>query len=65
MIKIYKKLIYLKPEQKEALDEIKDAVCRNGGYVSGVRLCQDAIQILTEHYKEEAIQHYSSNYSKK
>ncbi len=58
-------MIYLKPEQKEALKEIKDTVSRNGGYVSGVRLCQDAIQILTEHYKEDAIERYSSNYTKK
>ena len=65
MFKIHKKLIYIKPEQKQALDNIKDIVYRNGGYVSAMRLVQDAIQIFTDHYTEEAINRYSSNYSKK
>ncbi|MGB9937405.1 MAG: hypothetical protein ACPK7O_06765 [Methanobacterium sp.] len=65
MIKIHKKLIYIKPEQKTALNEIKDTVSMKGGSVSAMRLVQDAIQIFTDHYREEAIQRYSSNYAKK
>ena len=53
------------PEQKEALEEIKDAVATNGGYVPVVRLIQDSIQIFLDHYKDDAIQRYSSMYHKK
>lgn len=64
-MKIYKKLIYIRPEQKEALDEIKNTINRNGGYVPVVRLIQDSIQIFIDHYKDDAIQRYSSRYNKK
>lgn len=53
------------PEQKEALDEIKEAVDENGGYVPVVRLIQDSIQIFIDHYKDEAISRYSYRYNKK
>lgn len=64
VIKIYKKLIFIKPEQKEALDEITDTINRNGGYVSVMRLVQDSIQIFIDHYKNDAISKYSSTYEK-
>lgn len=60
----YKKLIYLKPEQKEALNDIKDIIDKNGGCVSMMRLIQDSVQIFIDHYKNEAISRYSSTYKK-
>jgi hypothetical protein len=55
----------MKQEHKEALNEIKTIVDRNGGYVSANRLVMDAIQIFISHYKDDAISKYSSAYNKK
>lgn len=62
---MYKKLIYLRLEQKEALDEIQKEIEENGGQVSLVRLIQDSIQIFIQHYKNDAIKRYSHLYDKK
>lgn len=62
---MYKKLIYLRMEQKEALDEIQKSIDENGGSVSIMRLMQDSIQIFIQHYSEEAIERYSPFYDKK
>jgi hypothetical protein len=59
---MYKKLVNLRPEQKDALDEIQEIVNENGAYVSIMRLMQDSIQIFIEHYKNEAIERYSPSY---
>jgi hypothetical protein len=62
---MYTKLLYLETEQKNALEDIKKKVKKNGGKVSVMRLIQDAIKIFVEHYRYEAIEKYSSSYSKK
>lgn len=60
----YKKLVHLRPEQKEALDSIQEEVNVNGGYVSAMRLISDSIQIFIDHYKDDAIKRYSPIYAK-
>lgn len=62
---MYKKLIYLKMEQKSALDEIQNEILANGGSVSIMRLMQDSIHIFIQHYRDEAIERYSPAYNKK
>ncbi|MDO5835380.1 MAG: hypothetical protein Q4P17_02635 [Methanobacterium sp.] len=61
----YKKLVHLRPEQKEALDNIKEEISFNGGYVSVMRLINDSIQIFIDHYGEEAVERYSPMYAKR
>jgi NifU-like protein involved in Fe-S cluster formation len=60
-----KKLLYLTSEQKIALDEIKNEIEKNGKKISCMRLLQDSIDIFIEHYSNEAIKKYSSNYPKR
>lgn len=62
---MYKKLVQIKPEQKEALDEIQEIVNENGSHVSITRLIQDSIQIFVDNYRDEAINRYSPDYYKK
>lgn len=63
---MYKKIVNLKTEQKDALNEIQQTVKENGGYVSIMRLTQDSIQIFIDHYRDEAINRYSpAFYNKK
>lgn len=59
-----KKMLYPTMEQKIALDEIQKEVEINGGKVSCMRLLQDSIKVFLDHYSNEAINRYSSNYSK-
>jgi len=59
---MYKKLVHMKIEQKEALDEIQEIVNENGSHVSITRLIQDSIQIFIDHYKNAAIERYSPAY---
>lgn len=59
---MYKKLVNLKPEHKEALDEIQEIVNQNGSHVSITRLIQDSIEIFIDHYKNAAIERYSPDY---
>ncbi len=65
MIKIFKKLLYIKEEQKNSLDEIQKKIELNGGRVSTMRLMQDSIQIFLDHYQNEAIEKYSPFYEVK
>lgn len=61
----YKKLVHLRLEQKEALDNIQEEISFNGGYVSVMRLINDSIQIFIDHYGEDAVKRYSPMYAKK
>jgi hypothetical protein len=61
----YQKLVHLRPDQKEALDEIQEQVKQNGGYVSAMRLINDSIQVFIDNHKEEAIERYSPIYKYK
>jgi hypothetical protein len=59
-----KKVLYLKPEQKTALEDIQNKIEKNGGKVSCMRLMQDSIRIFLDYYQDSAIEKYSSNYAK-
>lgn len=61
---MFKKLLFLTSEQKDALEEIQNKVEEQGGKVSCMRLMQDSINIFIDHYSNEAIKRYSSNYQK-
>lgn len=58
----YKKLIYLKQGQKEALDELQNKINEKGGNVSIMRLINDAVNIFLNNYCEDAIEIYSRTY---
>jgi len=58
----YKKLIYLKQGQKEALDELQKKINENGGNVSIMRLINDAVNIFLNNYYEDAIEIYTRTY---
>jgi hypothetical protein len=60
-----KKMLYLTMEQKNTFDEIQKEIEMNGGRVSCMRLLQDSIKVFLDHYQDQAIDKYSSNYSKK
>lgn len=55
----FQKLLYIRPEQKEALDEIQAEIESNGGYVSMMSLIDDSIQIFIDYYRDEAIRQHS------
>jgi hypothetical protein len=61
----YQKLVHLRPDHKEALDEIQERVKQNGGSVSAMRLINDSIQVFIDNHKEEAIKRYSPIYTRK
>lgn len=60
----FKKLLYIEPEQKMALDDIKNRIQMNGGKISTMRLIQDSIKIFLDYYQDDAIEKYSSQYEK-
>ena len=63
MVKVpYKKLVNLKCEQKDGLDDIQRQISANGGDVSIMELIVDSIQIFIDHYKNAAIERYSLSY---
>lgn len=55
----FKKLVSIRPEQKDALDEIQAEITEGGGYVTMMSLINDSIQIFIEYYRDEAIQQYT------
>lgn len=55
----FKKLLYIREEHKEALDDIKKKIEENGGRVSMMSLIDDSIQVFIDYYEEEAVKRYS------
>ena len=51
---MYTKLLYLKTEQKTALEDVKEKIKMNNGQVSVMRLIQDSISIFLDYYQEDS-----------
>jgi hypothetical protein len=58
----FKKLIDLKLDQKDGLDDIQFQVRENGGSVSLAVLISDAVDIFIKFYSEQAVDNYSPRY---
>lgn len=56
------KLIPLRDEVSDELEEIQRQVKEHGGNISITRLMQDAIQIYVDFYQQQAVEKYSPVY---
>ncbi|MBZ2165209.1 hypothetical protein [Methanobacterium spitsbergense] len=59
----FKKLIDLKLEQKDGLDDIQFEISENGGSVSLAELISEAIDIFIKFYYEQAVDKHSPLYT--
>lgn len=60
-----KKVIRLKTEQMNELNEIEKQVNANGGEITTTKLIRDAVDVFLEYFKSEAIKKYSGSYELK
>lgn len=56
------KIVQLRDEVSDRLDEIKDEVTNRGGSVSITRLIRDAIEVYVRFYRDQAVEKYSPIY---
>lgn len=61
----FKKLVNIKEEQKNELDEIRKQINENGGNVTVMDLINDAIGIFVDQYRDVAVLRYSPAFYKK
>jgi hypothetical protein len=61
----FKKLVNLKTDQKDGLDDIQRQVNENGGNVSLMTLINDSIDVFIDSYSDAAIKRYSNTYYEK
>jgi hypothetical protein len=58
----YRKQIYLKPDQKDGLENLIEEINEKGSKIPMTRLISDAIDIFLEFFKEDAVEVYTRNY---
>ena len=60
-----RKVIRLKSEQINELEELEKEINANGGEINITKLVRDSVTIFLKYFKSEAIQKYSGNYELK